>query len=379
LIALARARRGPIVEPTDDPAVCDVTFVFADSARSAAAAALLCPAVDGGLAPLQPVGDHVFAGTFPFPAGARVKYRFVPDPDAGAGEAGLLALRESAAAARADTLNAQLDVVSIPELGLRMFESVLSLPGAAPGAPVRRPAGVAAGAVEALSVPSEALRGERPVTLWRPAGLGADRLPVVLLLDGQLDWWRAPVLFDVLRAGGAAPFLGVAVGTRRFTARLRDLGGNPAFVRFVADELLPLLASRHGAAEAGHVAAGFSAGALGAAHLALAEPRRFPRLLAISGGYHLTTRTRTMGPLLPSEGTPWLVEEYERAAGPVPERAYLAAGTYEPAWEQTTRLAEALRARDTDVRLEVGPTDHDTITARAHLLAGLEWLLSPNP
>lgn len=375
MIALARARRGPIIEPTDDPAVCDVTFVFVDSARRATRAALLCPAV-GGLAPMQSVGDHAFACTVTLPAGARVKYRYVPDPPAVDGEAALLALRESATAARADTLNAQLDVVSIPELGLRMFESVLSMPGAPPAAPLRPPPGIAAGPVDELSVASEALRGERPVAVWRPAGAPADGLPVVLLLDGLLDWWRAPALFEAARAGGAAPFVGVAVGTKRFTARLRDLGGSPAYVRFVVDDVLPLLASRYGIADGGHVAAGFSAGALGAAHLTLAEPVRFPRLLAISGGYHLTTRTRTMGPLLPAEGTPWLVDEYERAAGPLPAHAYLAAGTYEPTWEQTSRLAERLRAGGAAVRLEVGPTDHDTITARAHLLAGLGWLLA---
>jgi enterochelin esterase family protein len=327
--------------------------VFQDPDGRATRAGLLCPALPGGFAPLRPLGDAVFAGTVRLPSDARVGYRFCPDPPPVTGDADVRALRESPSASRADRLNPQIDVVSIPELRARTFESILAMPGAPPAAPARRPAGAVAGTVEQLTAP-----GERPLTVYRPPGDEADRraLPVVLLLDGQHDWWRAPALFDALLAEGrVAPFLGALLGSRRFASRLRDLAGSPEFVRFVVDELLPLLASRHDLAEGGHVVAGFSAGAVGAAHVALREPARFPGLIAISGA------------VAPGE--------HERAEAP--RRAFLAAGRYEPAAGPTERLGEALRALGAEVRVDLSACDHNTISARAHLAAGLAWLLPP--
>lgn len=363
-----------------------MTFVYSDTTRRAERMGLLCPALPDGFALLRALGNHTFARSFPIPADARVKYRFCPDPPAVITERAVRELRESPTAARVDTFNPLLDVVSAPDLGLRMFESVLAMPEAPPAAASKGRPGIPTGVVDELVVHSDVLRGERPVTVYRPPGYKADgrRLPLVLLLDGQHEWWRTPVLFDDLLANGAAaPFLGVAVGSRRFTSRLRDLAGNPDFVRFVVEELLPLLALRYGLPDGDHIAAGFSAGALGASYLALREPRLFSRLIAISGAFHLTTRTRVLGLHLSGAGTPWLVDEYERTAAPPPRRAYLAAGRYEASGSldvpgQTTRLAEIVRGRGADVRLEIGPTDHDTITARTHLANGVAWLLAPD-
>jgi enterochelin esterase-like enzyme len=383
VIELARRHRGPIIEPDDDTAMRRVTFVFQDTTGDATRAGLLCPAIPDGFALLRPLGDRVFAGGFRIPVDARVGYRFCPDPPLVTGEQTVRALRESPAASRVDRLNPLMDVISIPELNLRTFESVLAMPAAPPAASSNQRPGPAAGTVEELSVPSDLLRGERPVTVYRPAGhADAGGLPLVLLLDAQHTWWRAPALFDGLLAEGAAPpFLGVTVGSRRFSARLRDLAGNPAFAGFVVEELLPLLRSRYGLPDGDHVVAGFSAGALGAAYLALREPRRFPRLVAISGGFHLTKRSSLLGPQPPAGGVPWLVDDYERATSPLPRRAYLAAGRYEAGGElgvaaQTARLGEILRARGTDVRVEITASDHNTISARAHLAAALSWLLT---
>jgi enterochelin esterase-like enzyme len=384
-IELARRYRGPLIEPTDDPATCRVTFVYIDTSRRAERVGLLCPALPHGFALLQALGDHTYAGSFPIPVDARVKYGFCPDPPAAITERVLRELRESPAAARVDTFNPLLDVVSVPELGLRMFESVLAMPAAPAAAATRRRQGTATGAVDELVVHSDALRGERTVTVYRPPSHETDgkRLPLVLLLDGQQDWWQTPALFhDLLTSGTSDQFLGVAVGSRRFTSRLRDLAGNPDFVRFVVDELLPLLASRYGLPDDDHVVAGFSAGGLGASYLALREPRRFSRLIVISGGFHLTIRSRMLGPQVGRGDRPWLVDEYERSTAPPPGRAYLAAGQYEASGDldvpgQTARLAQILRQRGADVRLEISPTDHNTITARIHLARGIAWLLSP--
>jgi enterochelin esterase family protein len=352
---MAKRHRGPIVEPAGADGEHGVTFVFQDPDGSAGSAGILCAALPGGFAPLRPLGGGVFAGTFRVPSDARVGYRFCPDPPPMTGPPAVRALRESPAASRADRLNPLLDVVSIPELRVRTFESILAMPEAPPAVPGRRPAGAAAGAVEEVAAP-----GGRPLTVYRPAGHDAvpGGLPLVLLLDGQHDWWRAPALFDALLAEGAvAPFVGALLGSRRFASRLRDLGGSPEFAGFVVDDLLPLLTSRYGVADGGHVVAGFSAGAVGAVHLALREPARCPGLIAISGA------------VAPDGDEP--------AGTPPPGRAYLAAGRYEPVAGGVERLGEVLRARGAEVRVDISACDHNTISARAHLAAGLTWMLPP--
>lgn len=369
VVGLARRHRGPIVEATADRDTYAVTFVFADHRAEAGAAAVVCPALPGGAAWLRPLGGHVFAGTQRLPRGARATYHFHADP------ASLDGLAHVPAGRRLDRCNPATDRMAIPELRLLLVESVLTLPGAAP-APWSEPrAGVAAGAVVTETIRGEVLGGDRRVTVYQPPGPTAGALPLVVLLDGQHAWWRAPVVFDNLIAGGAAvPFLAVLVGVGRFSARLRELAGSPRHVRFLAGELLPWLRSRWPVAREGHVLAGFSAGAVAAAYAALAAPDLFPRLIALSGSYHLTTRS---DPLHPAGGAPWLVAEYGRAHR-LPARAYLAAGRFEPdAHRQTAALADVLLRRGVSSRFDSVPAGHDAFTARAGLADGLAWMLGP--
>jgi enterochelin esterase-like enzyme len=377
--ALARERRGPIVEPAGDPATYEVTFVFADRARRVGSAGLFCPALPGGFGLLRPLGDHLFAGTWQMPRGARVKYHFCPDPPPAPDAGALFDLEHAPSARRVDPFNPHIDVVSIPELRLRIVESVLALPGARPG-PAGRRADVPAGTVATETIRSDALGADRRVSIYRPHGyrLDAGPYPLVVLLDGQQEWWRAPALFDSLIADGASvPFVAALVGIGRFSARLRELAGSPDHVRFVALELLPWLRTRCAIAAAGHVVAGFSAAALGAAYVALQEPERFARLVAVSGAFDLTTRS---DPLRPSGGSaPWLVGEYERAER-LPRTVFLAAGAFEGPGEpsilvQSAMLAEVSRRRGVAVRFVSAPTGHDTVSARAHLGDGLAWTL----
>jgi enterochelin esterase-like enzyme len=366
VVGLARRHRGPVVEETADPDRCSVTFVFADHRAEAREAAVVCPALPDGAARLRPLGGHAFAGTHQLPRGTRVTYHFSPDPPAG--------LAHSPTARRVDQFNPATDRMAIPELRLLVFESLLTLPGAAP-APWSEPRlAVAAGAVVTETIRSHALGEDRRVTIYRPPAPGDGPRALVLLLDGQHSWWRAPALFDNLIADGVtAPFVAALVGVGRFSARLRDLGGNPRHVRFLAGELLPWLASRCPVPPSGHVVAGFSAGALGAAYAALAEPELFSGLIALSGSYHLTPRS---DPLRPAGGAPWMLRDYERADR-LPARAHVAAGLFEgPAHAQTAELAEILRRRGVPVRFDSGPTGHDAFTARARLADGLAWMLS---
>src|SRR5438876_9839164 len=77
---LARRNRGPIIEPTNDPSIFAVTFVFSDRTGEIDSVGLFCPAIPQGFDTLQRLSGRVFAGTLHIPAGTRVKYHYCPNP-----------------------------------------------------------------------------------------------------------------------------------------------------------------------------------------------------------------------------------------------------------------------------------------------------------
>jgi enterochelin esterase family protein len=283
---------------------------------------------------------------------------------------------------RIDYFNPKVDIVTIPELRLRIVDSVLALPGAGSTPWAERRSGISRGTVTRAEINSPALGAKRPVSVYCPPGYSpaSGPYPLILLLDGQHAWWRADTLFDNLLADRVAlPFVAVLVGCGGFTSRLRDLAGNPDHVRFIVDDLVPYVESHFVITDTDYVVAGFSAGAVAAAFLGLQEPQQFSRVIALSGAYHLTTRTN---PVRPSVGPAWLIDLYADAVT-TPRRFYLAAGQFEVSGElslyaQSTQFAEVLRRRGVDLRFDTGPTGHDTIAARSYLAAGINWMLTPS-
>jgi enterochelin esterase-like enzyme len=359
---LARAGRGPIVEPTADPAMYDVTFVFADRRGAVAEVGLFCPAVPEGFARLTPLGEATFAATFRLPATARVRYHFCPDPPADLDPDGLLALAHSATARRIDYFNPGIDQVHIRGLRMRMLASLLVLPQA-----LKPPAaadGSSRGTVRELKFDAGSFGHDKRIALYLPPDHDPGvALPMVLLLESN-DEWRGVEIFDSLLATGRiGACTGVLLGgSRHYTAALRDLGSGAALTRFV---VVPA---------GGHAVAGFSAAAPAAATICADEPDLFPRLAAISGAWQLGAGMNVAARGGPSR----LIERYARAPR-LPRRAYLAAGRYEqsalqPIHEQTAALARILDERGTSVRFDSGFTDHDAGSARAHLAGGLAWL-----
>lgn len=372
VLDLARAARGPLVEPTADPDRFRVSFVYADRS-GVSRVGLFCAGLPGGFLQLVPLADGVFAASAEFPRGTRVKYHFCPDPPERPDRATLAALDHSPTRRRIDYLNPVTDQVHIRGLRIRIIESLLTLPGAAEAPPLRAAAGVPTGRSETVVVDSAALGRRKEVRVRLPAGHRSAAGPweAVLLLEGNEEW-RADGFLDNLAAG--RPIVAVVPLERAFTSRQRELSGNPAYTRFVVDELWPLLQDRYGVAERATVA-GYSVGGLAAAALALDEPHRFPRLAVISGALHL----RPGVDLRHAPPDTSVLRRYEAAGPALPARAYLAAGWFEDAWadtigEQSARLAAILRAGGSTVRLDTSPTGHDTVSARAYLAAGLDWL-----
>jgi enterochelin esterase-like enzyme len=376
VLRLARASRGPIVEPGTGPGSHEVTFVYIDRRRDGRVG-LFCPAIPGSFARLQPVADGVLAATFTLPRAARVKYHFCPDLADDLDPRALVALSRSPTARRMDPLNPHYDQVHIRGLRMRMVESLLALPGALAGPPTTAVAGVPAGTLTPFAVQSEALGRRKEAVLYRPAGYpdGCARYPLVLLLQGNDEWRQAGFLDNLVAAGRVPPFVAVLFTEHGLTARLRDFTSGAAYTGFVRDELLPVLEAEHCVSTVDTVVAGYSAGAVAAATLCLDEPARFPRLATVSGALYLTPNIR----LGKDAGSAYLLDRY-RAAAAVPRHAYLSAGRYEDLWQQdvytyTESLAGILGRHGTRVRFDAGPTGHDTVSARGYLAEALAFLL----
>ncbi len=378
VLRLARAARGPVVRPGAAPDSYDVTFVHARDRDRPRRMGLFCPALPGGYAAMASLGDGVFAVTVPLPAGTRVPYHFCPEPPEDADPRQLRAFARMPTARWLDRLNPAVDQVHVHGLRLRMVESLLTLPGAR-AAPADRPRpGVPAGRVTTLSVHSRELGRRKDVVVHHPAAPEPPGgHPVALLLQSNEEWSRPAFLDNAVGSGRVPPFVAVLFSDRSYTAHLTDLGDGPAHTRFVVDELWPELERRCGLRPGPAVVAGFSAGGLAAAALAVSRPDRFDRLAVVSGALHLgpdmdvRTERRSLD----------LLDRYS-AARSLPGRVYLAAGRYEDAWDSSipelaAALAGTLRGRGVDVRHDTGPTGHDAVSARAYLTDGLGWLLRP--
>lgn len=154
--------------------------------------------------------------------------------------------------------------------------SVIELP-AAPSQPWWRPTGVQAGVVTEHRFTSETLGNQRGIWRYEPREEAAGHL---VLFDGNL--WFPKLSFqhtldNLIAAGAIPPLVAIGVDTIDVPTRARELCGNPDFVRFLTDELLPW-AEVDGRA----IVAGQSFGAITALLAAHLAPDRFGGVLAQS-------------------------------------------------------------------------------------------------
>lgn len=370
--ALAAGRRGPIVAPGTDADEYDVTFVYHDRTGKVQTTALVCPAVPDGVAAMAALGESTFAVTVTLPAGARVMYHFCPDPQPGADPFDLV---HSLTQRRLDPFNPAFDQIRIPSLRARICDSLLALPGAPAdpraGRGRREPL---RGTARTQARHSPALGTTKTVTVYRPYADPRGR--VMVLLTGADEWGDPALLFDDLQGLGT-PFTGIAVGADRYAAHLRDLGRRDGrWGEYVAAELLG-----HAAPDARDCAiAGFSAAAVGALTAACERPDAVGPPLLISGAFHLTERMEVLRRAYPVADAG---DRVRKAAG-APTAAYLAAGRFEDPgsasdFSASAQVAAALRERGARVRLDTGPTGHDTVSARVYLEEGVRWWLASAP
>lgn len=171
--------------------------------------------------------------------------------------------------------------------------SVLALPDAPPQPWLRPRPGVTPGQIEQHRFRSEILGNERLISIYTPAGYQYAGEPYSLLV--LFDRWTyaevmgTPTVLDNLIAAGAIqPVVAVLISHVNFEVRAREMQCcNPAFVEFLAQELLPWVRRQyHVTTDASRtVLGGMSAGGLVAAYAGLRHPEIFGKVLSQSGAF----------------------------------------------------------------------------------------------
>ncbi|MFC4314728.1 alpha/beta hydrolase-fold protein [Steroidobacter flavus] len=191
--------------------------------------------------------------------------------------------------------------------------------------------GVPRGAVAEREVTSRILNNTRKVAIYTPPGHSKKNGPyaLVVLFDGlsYLQSAALPTQLDNMRADGVLPpVVAIMIDYIDAAHRQSELSGEPAFGRFIVEELLPgLRGELHLTRDPRKaVIAGASRGGLAASYIAIRHPQIFGNVLAQSGSFSWAPKGEPDGALLR--------EVAEKPALPV--RFYMVAGT----WENPDRM-----------------------------------------
>ncbi|MBN3828950.1 DUF3327 domain-containing protein [Burkholderia sp. Ac-20384] len=324
-------------------------------------------------------GSDVWYRSYVVPATTRISYLLAPDVpeldlDDGARRRAILAT------AQRDPLNPHAFMHPAPDPF--QGKSVLELRDAPPQPWIAPRANVPVGSLTAYRFASTVLGNTRDVYLYRPAGYRADdparALVVVFDAHAYVDTVPTPTILDNLIAEGRVPrTAALIVGNPDGATRGRELPPNPAFARFLAEELMPW-ARREGvsAPAARTVIAGSSYGGLASAYAALRHPELFGNVLSQSGSFWWApaegdARTRAAG---------WLTREYASRER-LPVRFYLESGRFEdgkgPGGIGTTsrHMRDVLQAKGYEVRYASTASGHDYLHWRGSLACGLVALI----
>lgn len=151
-------------------------------------------------------------------------------------------------------------------------------------------ADVAAGNVTSYMSTSSVLgNSKREISVYTPAGYSerGSRYPLVVIFDREayLQTLSVPALLDNMIAARAIPPVVAAFVSN--VDRDVELPANPAFARFIVEELLPELRGKYHLRNDGsrNVIAGASYGGLAATYIAYNHPAAFGNVLSQSGSY----------------------------------------------------------------------------------------------
>lgn len=259
--------------------------------------------------------------------------------------------------------------------------SARGIPGAPLPAP-KRGASAAAGTADSFALASAALRATMDVRVHLPAGYSSgNRYPVIYALQRGVFFERLqlPLWLDSAATAGLPAAILVAIPDAEGLDAFRpDTRAGDAFVRFIADELVPAVESRYATrAERGaRLLLGFSAGANVLVDVAARWPERFGRVAAVSPGWMFRDERQGIGHDFHSAAIASIAR-----ASLSPREIRFVWGDGPSEWERRSRengaaVMTALRARGAAV-IDAGlvPGDHGIPLARAALAGAIDFLL----
>jgi enterochelin esterase family protein len=207
--------------------------------------------------------------------------------------------------------------------------------------------------------------GRRTVRLYRPAVDGPYTL--LLVLDGKDYFQRARLttLADNLIRRGTVPPLAIAFLDNAQQSRFAEYGCSEALVGFVAQELVPWVASQVPVVQQRgvHCVLGASLGGLAALWLGVRLPEIFGRVFSQAGGFALGF-TKELG-----------LTTLLRLSERLPLRIYMDCGRFDPLLEANRMMQKLLEERGYEVTYREFNAGHNYPAWREDLAAGLEWLL----
>jgi enterochelin esterase family protein len=227
---------------------------------------------------------------------------------------------------------------------------------------------------------SEVFGDLRPISIYLPARFrDTRRYPLLIAHDGfdYLQFARLATVLDNLTHRQEIPPLIAAL--TQSPDRLNEYAANDAHVRFLHDELLPLLESEFPLLEepTDRGLLGASFGAVAALHAAWKRPGRFGNLFLQSGSFAFTdVGDHDRGPLF--DPVVEFVNDFRRAPKKPAERIFLSCGIYESLIYYNRSLLPALQRTGAEVRLVEAQDGHNWENWRDRLREGLSWLF-PGP
>jgi enterochelin esterase-like enzyme len=385
---LVAQRHSPIVEaiPGDDKDVL-ASFVWHDpgDTKSVVLGARLNavePLNDPAARMKHIAGTRVWYVSHRLPVNAELLYQFLVNPSENGSP-------DAARTARPDPLNPLLyptrdDPMYDPDQ-LWRDGSIARMP-AVPDNPWLTPArGAAAGATREHDVASAFLTMANPRKVWVhvPPGGPTENPNLLILFDGGTTYQsRIPtttILDNLYAAHRVGPTIAVLVDNGG-AARAFDMTFNDAFVKFLADELVPWVQREyHFKAEASRtVLGGDSLCGLIGAYAVLRRPDVFGKVLAQSGAFQFANSDDKS-----SHEPEWLARQFITASrGQM--SFYLEVGTLENRPEgndgtsllaSNRHLRDVLTTRGITVQYEETYGDHDPVHWRRMLPDAFEFLL----
>jgi enterochelin esterase family protein len=231
------------------------------------------------------------------------------------------------------------------------------------------------------TIRSKALRREQAVRVYLPARYStALRYPLVVVHDGQdyLDYASMKTVLDnLIHRLDVAPTVVAFIPPRD---RLREYPNYAPHARFVARELVPMLAERFPLIEApeGRCLMGSSFGGIASLSTAVRYPGLFGSLLLQSASLVFTDIGSDHGGGPAFDPVVKFVNRYRAKPTRPVERIFMSCGTYEPLITPNRSMVPVFRGAGMTVKYVEARDGHNWEDWRDRLRDGLSWIY-PGP